>query len=422
MNFFEARKEYGKEIGGMQRTDFNSNFMEHYNSKIRPLCAETGLDFGEAANLFSPVPEKVNGKDRPADATIDLIAYQGHRVFSQPGVTASPARDFFSDKVIQDDKDPSFELGVAYLQNISRNILDAGMDVDPRYSQSYQRAINSALSRSDLNRAVDPWATGMLETDRMFRPRLRIMDVVAYSDPLDSRNIEIPVVEEVGDRSTRGTGGGRLPREHMDVSEENITMSEEGRELEVSDNVRRSSSITIEAIARRQANRSLRQENDIVNNICNIIINGAEAVAWSGTPTSEDIIKLHMNPDDYYMITTIVGSLLAVVKYADADVSYNSDTNRPGTAMQRMFVDAMLGRETIAKRDTSKVTELGIDKERLGCWDRMHTFAYYTERGGTIADMYRSEETRSFVLRNVLTYGGRLMEDAAHTRWRVTLG
>ena len=386
MNFFEARQEYGQEIGGLTRPDFNANFASHYQSKIRPFCAETGLDFGEAANLFSPDPEKVNGRDRPQDATIDLIAYQGHRVFSQPGITASPMQDFFSDKVIQNEKDPSFELGIAYLQNIPRNILDAGIDVDPRYSAGYQRVINSAFSRSDLNRAVDPYATGMLETDRMFRPRLRIMDVVAYNDPLNSRTIEIPIVSEVGDRDTRGTGGGRLPREHMDVGEAVITMSEEGRELEVSDNVRRSSSITIEAVARRQANRARRQENDIVNKICNLIIDGAEAVAWSGTPTSADIIKLHMTPDDDYMITTIVGSLMGVVLYADADVSNMSDTNRPGTAMQRQFLDAILGREVIAKRDITKVTALaGSSKERLGCWDRMHTFAYYTERGGTIS-------------------------------------
>ena len=40
-----------------------------------PFCEQTGLDFGEAANLFSPVPEKVNGRERPLDATIDLCGY-----------------------------------------------------------------------------------------------------------------------------------------------------------------------------------------------------------------------------------------------------------------------------------------------------------------------------------------------------------
>ena len=421
MNFTEAKRKYGKEIGGMKREDLDSNFMEHYNSKIKPFCAETKLDFGEAANLFAPEPEKVNGKNRPQDATIDLLAYQGHRIFAEFGIDASPACDFFSDEVIQDNKNPSFELGVAYLQNVWRNIVDSGNGTDFRYTQEYKRVVDSALSRSDLNRTIDPHVTGELETTRQYRPRLGIMDVVARMRPLASRNIDIPIVEEVDDRDERGTGGRRLPRESMSVSDEKVEMSEVGRELEIQDDVRRSSTITIQMIAEHQANRSLRQENGIVNAIINIIGDGAMAIAWSATPTSEEIIQLHMSPDDDYTITTIAGSLVAVVKYADVDPSYASSEMKPGTG-RRQFIDSIMGREKIAKRDPANIPSLGTGKERLICWDRPNTFIYYTERGGTIADMYRSEETRSFILRNVLTYGGRLKADANNCRWRVTLG
>ena len=422
MNFVEAREKYGKEIGGMGREDFKDNFKSHYDSKIRPFCQETNLDFGEAANLFAPNPEKFNGRERPQDATIDLLAYCGHRVFDEPGIAASPACDFFSDKVVQDDNDPSFELGVAYLQNVWRNVLDAGVGVDYRYIRSYQRTIDAAFSRSDLNRTLDPHATGALETDRRYRPRLRIIDVVARSEPLNSRTIDIPIVEEVGERDERGTAGGRLPRETMGVDEQTIRMSEVGRELEIQDSVRRSSTITIQTIAEHQANRGLRQENGIVNAIVNIIGTGAKAIAWSASPTSEEIIELHMTPDDDYMITTFAGSLKAVVKYADVDPSYTSSESKPGSGGRRQFIDSVLGREVIAKRDGTKVPILGTDKERFICWDRPNTFIFYTERGGTISDMYRSEETRSFILRNVMVYGGRLKADAEHTRWRVTLG
>ena len=422
MNFIEARKQYGEELGKLGRKDFNDNFLDHYDKEIRPFCVETGLDFGEVANLFAPEPEKINGRYRPADATIDLMAYQGHRIFADGGVDASPALDFFSDNVIQDKNNPSFELGVGYLQNIWRNVLDGGNEQDPRYTRSYHRAINAAFSRSDLNRSLDPWETGELETDRRYRPRLRIPDVVATSRPLSSRNIEIPIVTEVGDRRDRGTAGGRLPRETMGVAEEQIQMSEVGRELEIQDTVRRSSTITIEAIAEHQMNRALRQENEITNSIINIIGTDATAVAWSATPTSEEVIELHLTPGDDYLITTFAGSLKAVVKYADVDPSYMSETMKEGFPGRRNFIDSILGQEVIAKRDPANVPALGTDKERFICWDRPNTFIYYTERGGTIADMYRSEETRSFILRNVLTYGGRLKADASHTRWRVTLG
>ena len=423
MNFAEARKQHGEEIGKIKRPDLNSNFMQHYEGEIRPFCAETKLDLGEAINLFSPNPEEVTGGTRPQDATIDLLAYQGHRIYSEPGISASPAKDFFSDEVVQDKKNPSFELGIAYTQNIWRNILDFGNGSDPRYSRGYQRTIDSAFSRSDLNRTIDPHATAMLETDRRYRPRLRISDVVAMMEPLNQRTIDVPIVTEVEDRQDRGTASRKLPRESMGVSDQTIRMSETGRELEIQDEVRRSSTITIQMVAEHQANRALREENGIVNTIVDIIGTGAEAVAWSADPTSEDLIKLHMTPDDDYRITTFAGSLLAVVKYADVDPTYQGDTVKTGTAASRRnFLDDLLGRETIAKRDTSKVATLGTDKERFICWDRPNTFVYYTERGGTISDMYRSEESRSFILRNVVVYGGRLKADAAHTRWRVTLG
>ena len=429
MNFAEARLKYGAEIEGLSRPDFHANFRSHFDSKIKPFCVETGLDFGEAANLFAPIPEEIAGRARPQDATIDLCAYQGLRLFAQGSIDASPAEDFFSDGVIEDDTNPSFELGVAVMQNIWRNVLDAGNGTDPRYSRYYDERIkdafenmNAAFSRSDLHRTMDQPDQGMLETDHRYRPRLRIVDVVSRNQPLNSRAIEIPIVEEVGNVSDRGTATRRLPRESMGVAEQSISMSETGRELEIQDTVRRSSSITIQAIAEHQANRALREENKIVNGIINIIGTGAEAVAWSANPTAEEMIELHMMPDDDYVITTFAGSLKAVVKYAIIDPTYKSDMMMPGSTVSRMFIDSMMGSETIAKRDPANVPILGTDKERFICWDRPKTFMYYTERGGTISDMYREEQFRAMVLRNVHTYGGRLKADASHCRWRVTLG
>ena len=433
MNFSEAKEKYGKEIGEIGRKDFYQNFRSHLQASIKPFCEETGLDFGEAANLFSPNPEKVNGRYRPFDATIDLCAYLGHRLFAQGSIDASPAKDFFSNAVIEDDKNPSFELGVAIMQNVWRNVLDSGESEDPRYSRYYSQQVDNAfrrnvsdaaLSRSDLNRTMDQPDQGPMETDRRYRPRLRIMDVVARNQPLNSKSIEVPIIYEVGvEAADRGTAQRRLPRESMGVGEITATMSETGRELEIQDDVRRSSTITIQAIAEHQANRALREENKIVNAILNIIGTGAEAVAWPATPTSKDLIQLHMTPDDDYVITTIVGTLGGVVQYANIDPTYASEMMKPTANLSRVFIDSMLGSETIAKRDRTAVTALGSDtKERLLCYDRPNTFMYYTERGGTISDMYREEAVRSFILRNTHTYGGRLKVDAEHTRWLVTFG
>ena len=421
MNFLEARLKYGTELGGMTRKDLSDNFMSHYNSKIKPMALETNMDAGEILNLFSSTPEKVNGRYRPQDATIDLLAYQGHRIIAEHGVPASPLCDFFAEDAIQNDENPSFELAVTYLQNIFRNIIDTGQGVDPRYSMSYRRVMEGSFSRSDLNRTLDPHATGMLETTRRYRPRLMISDVVGTNEPLRNRTIDIPIVEEVGQVEETGTGGRRLPRESMGVDEKTVTMSEEGRELEIQDTVRRSSTITIQAVAEHQMNRALRWENTVVNSIINMIAKDATAVAWPADPTSADLIELHMLPNDVYMITTIAGSLKAVVKYADIDPTTASTESKPGTG-QRQFIDSILGQETIAKRDPVNVPQLGTDKERLIAWDRRNAFAYYTLRGGTISDIYRSEETRSFILRNIHTFGGRLKADADNCRWRITLG
>ena len=433
MNFAEARLKYGKEIEGLSRPDFHQNFASHWESKIKPFCEETNLDFGEAANLFSPMPEKHNGKYRPMDATIDLCAYEGHRLFATGGIDASPACDFFSDRVIEDRNNPSFVLGVAIMQNIWRNVLDAGNGIDPRYARYYDARINAALeqeqldaafSRSDLNRTMDQPDQGMLETDRRYRPRLRIIDVIARNQPLNSRAIEIPIVVEVGPQAgDRGTANRNLPRESMGVDETTIAMSETGRELEITDVVRRSSSITIQAIAEHQANRALREENKIVNGIINIIGTNATIINWPSEPKSADLIELHMTSDDDYMMTTFAGDLEGVVKYADIDPTYASDAAKIASG-NRSFIDTMMGAETIAKRKRDSVPVLAkalggkaAGDPKLIIWDRPNTFMYYTERGGTISDMYREEAVRAMILRNVHTYGGRLKTDADHCRW-----
>lgn len=431
MNFIEAREKYGKEVEGIKRKDLFDNFQSHFNSKIKPFCQKTRLDAGEAFNLFSPMPEKHNGRFRPWDATMDLCAYAGHRLFATGGIDASPACDFFSDEVMQDDNNPSFELGIAIMQNIWRNVLDSGY-TDPRYARYYNAHINAgferlaveaALSRSDLNRTMDQPDQGMLETDRRYRPRLRIVDVVVRIQPLNSRSIEIPIVEEVGeDAGDRGTADGSLPREAMGVDEDTLTMSETGRELEIRDVVRRSSSITIQAIAEHQANRALREENKIVNGIVNVIGTGATDISWPANPTSKHLIQLHMTSDDDYMMTTFAGDLEAVVEYANIDPTYASDMMKAATPMNRNFIDSMLGAETIAKRNPEKVPAISGSKPEMIIWDRPNTFMYYVERGGTISDMYREEKVRAFVLRNVHTYGGRLKTDADHCRWKLTIG
>ena len=440
MNFAEARLQYGAEIEGLGRKDFIDNFRSHMDSKIKPFCDETGLDFGEAANLFSNMPEKQNGQYRPMDATIDLCAYRDLRLFATGSIDASLAKEFFAESVVQDDNNPNFELGVAVMQNTWRNVLDAGNGTDPRYARYYnahidaawqQIQLEAAFSRSDLNRTMDQPEQGTLETDLRYRPRLRIVDVVSRQSPLNSRVIEIPIVYEVGpDAADRGTADGSLPRESMGVDEVVITMSETGRELEIQDTVRRSSSITIQAIAEHQANRALREENKIVNGIINIIGTGVEAsniIQWPAEPKSADLIELHMSTDDDYMMTTFAGDLEAVVKYADIDPTYASDTMKIASG-SRNFIDAMMGAEVIAKRKRDNVPVLATShagkttEPKLIIWDRPNTFEYYTERGGTISDMYREEKVRSMVLRNAHTYGGRLKTDANHCRWVLVIG
>ena len=432
MNFAEARLKYGSELEGMSRPDLLNNFRSHMDSKIKPFCDETGLDAGEAFNLFSAMPEKHNGRYRPMDATIDMCAYRELRLFATGSIDASLGKEFFAESVVQDDNNPNFELGVAIMQNIWRNILDAGQGVDPRYARYYnanidaawqQIQLEAAFSRSDLNRTMDQPEQGMLETDLRYRPRLRIVDVVARQQPLSSRVIEIPIVHEVGpEAGDRGTADGSLPRESMGVSEEVITMSETGRELVIQDAVRRSSTITIQAIAEHQANRALREENKIVNGIINVIATGATALSWPAEPKSRDLIKLHMIPNNEYAMTTFAGDLEAVVHYADIDPTYASDMMKVGSPARRNFIDAMMGAEVIAKRDEGAIPALSSAQPQLVIWDRPKTFMYHTERGGTISDMYREEKVRSMVLRNAHTYGGRLKADASHCRWVLTIG
>ena len=407
-----------KKDGAMKRKDLSDNLVHHVNTEIAAFCVEEKMSIHEGLQCYSPTPDDPK---RPVDATRDLAAHHNLRTKSVGNIPSDQFEDFI--RPGEGMNRPSAIIGISHLNKTVDNIL---INSIPPLGED-GKAIDSSLSRSDLDRAMNPETIMMLEVQRQVMTRLRIANVVAGRLPIRGDSGLVPILVTVPKVENQGTANRRVPRYAIETDSEPLKLTEDGFEVEIDDATRRTSATTMEAVNESVRQRTEFFEQDIVNAICQSIlsnITGELNIPWSATPNAKDLMKLHLILDDVYMFTTFVGTLDGLVEYLAIDPSYASDTQRPATPNMRqtLLLDQMLGRETVAKRRAANVPALGADTDKkFGCWDRRNTFQFYTERGGSLNDSYREEADRLTVLRFVMNYGGRLRADANNCRAFVTM-
>ena len=422
MDFAQLRAKYPN-VGQIGRKDLADNLEKHRQDEINGFCAETKLSYGQALNLFSPPPEEYtsgNRQLRPADAMLDCIAYMDLRVVEENGIPASPACEFF------DRDEAQFSLGVGYLQNLFQRRMGLGIDRDVQFAREYSGhgapiVDSAANNRSGLTRPFDPENTGPTELQRNYAPRVRIANVIAFRRTVLGSKYEVPILESPDDTGIRIVGeGADLPRWVMKTGEETIRTAKIGYEFALTDELQRSATITMDAVAENQAQKSRQTENAIVNSIIELVANGAAPFAMSASPTVEEIVKLHMTPDDNYMITTLIGVLNAVVKYAIVDYFYQSGNAQPTFPMNRSFVDSILGNEFIAKKSDTDVPSLaGGDK--MVAWDRRIMVDYVVEQRSSIQETYREHRQQQTVISNSINFATRLKAEKDNCRYLITM-
>ena len=420
MDLRQLKKKY-KGFGGdgVKRDDLSKNLGKHLETEINAFAEETELSFSQSLNLFSPEPEDGKGY---TDATLDCISRRGLRTNeSKDGIPASPCKAFF------DEDDVNFALGIAYQQNIFSRCLGKDIDGDRRRASEYlsnNQVVNSnANYRSTLPHPFNPETIGDLEMRRNYMPRVRIADIIAMRRTVIGDEYEAPIVESPTDTKLRPIGETEsLPRYTVTTAAEKTKTSEIGYELALSDKVRRSTSVTMDAITEIQVQKARQVENAIVNLFISDIISGISSefnLAISSPMDSADIIKMHLMADDDYMITTIIGTIDALVEYADADIFYKSDNMKPVTPRSRNFIDEMLGNELIAKKTSAEVSAL-TDKKFVA-FDRRRTYDYITEQRGTVQETYRENRERMTVIQNSHMFAGRKRAEADRCRWFGTI-
>lgn len=410
-----------KASGFMSRRDLAKNLVKHVETEIQDFCADNKLAIYEGLNYYAPKPESDN---RPLDATLDVCQYLGVRPRAHGNTPSSPVAEVFP--IDNGLKAPETIVALSYLTQVFDFELFGEVPIlEPEtFKQLSPGILNFALSRSDLNKAFNPDTVLPFEVKRNVMLRLRLANVIAGRIPITGDGGIVPILETVQQVEHQGTAGGNLPRYGMELSSAPLVLTESGFEIVIDDNTRRSSAATLGAIAEGVRQHTEFFELQIVNSIIQDILTGATPFAMSNPPTGKELMKLHLTLDDNYLLTTFVGTLEGIVEYLAIDPTYTSDTQRPATPDLRraVIVDQMLGRETVAKRKAADVPALGADTDKkFGCWDRMKTFNFYTERRGSLNDTYREESERRQVIRMVLNYGGRLRAEADQCRLFVTM-
>ena len=167
----------------------------------------------------------------------------------------------------------------------------------------------------------------------------------------------------------------------------------------------------------------------LVNERLSTLFTGVTAEAAS-TFNSEYVIELHADLEDNYLFNMIIGTLKGIAKYADVDLYYNSNNQKPGTPRTRNFLDSILGNETIAKRNRADIlsdtdgSQIFSDstKEYLGLFDGTMAIVGYEQRNANKNVTYRDNPYRADVLQLVNSMGHRKSSEASRALKLIAIG
>lgn len=397
----------------IKRDDFAANLSEHLLGEIIPFSIETQTPLALAANLYSPGDE---------DAIIDAMRLSDVSL-------RTPAKEVFAglepnSKLTRNSKFTSTMLffDALHFYALFGSMVDS---VPLPYRSVIDSAIGDYISdpiKYPSNNEIEVTYT----VDR--KPRLTLSEVCARIRQVTS---EIPtdLVLDTEFPSPSSNAGGLVRRSSLQAEQNTeISFTDMVVELELQNSVLRSSDATMRMIAEWWTQEGFATEDRYVNTILDIIGSQAGDVAWPATPTSDDLLELHMGTQYAYTLDTFCGQLPGLVLYAGIDPSYASNESaRPGTAREtRALLSDILGKERIAVRDPAQVEVLLGDpvdtKNRIIAFGRGSCYEFLMNTNGSMFDQYQINTERAFVMRKVQRVAGRLLPDASQASKLVTIG
>ena len=410
-------KKIEQEVAGMSREDLIENFPTHYKDKFQSIESDSGGAFttlSQAMNAYSPAIEG----DICEDALLDALTRQDLRMDIHDDVEASTIAEVFQ------SSETNNILGTEYLERCFS---------DSIWSKDVQFAPEN-VTRGGQTEPFDPPTYGYYAR-RMYQPRVQLRHIIAERIPVSGSEYHPGILDTVEDNAiTPVSEGAKLPSWTLTSSEDNVRMRKLGYMIKMSQEFYSDSNRRINLLVKAQRQKAAQVENALVDQGLQMIgadtvtgsdQAGAVAVAFTDIqPTNQEVINLHLRPDDNYMIDTLIGTLEAVSGYLTAPIYYASGNMVPGAPRGRNMLDMVVGVETIGKKSPDDVATLKTDpaKPVMLAFDSKVCLEYCVSRRGMVSQQGMDIEDQTIILTNSHRYGFYLTPESDRCRYRVVFG
>ena len=387
--------------------DMSENFNSHWETKFKDIDKQ---DNGAIKTLGAAMNAYAYGKDpktiRTKNALLEVMACRGLRVDDTPDMLSSTIKEVFDSGV------ENSLLGIEYLREcFSRNI---GVGIGQR-----RQFATAGQTRGGIAEPFNP-PTYDMQVERDFEARIQLRDIIARRVDIDDDVYKPGIIDAPEDtRLTPVSEFDELPMWKGSVREKEVRTQRLGYRLNLSYQFMRNSSRRMSAITEMQRQKAVQVEIAIVDEAVEMIGDGATAFAFSTAPTKEEITRLHMQSDDYYVINTLIGTEAAASAYVVADVFYTSGNQIGFLPSNRMYLDRLSDVELIGKKQPTYIPTLQGNDPVLIAFDRRHCLEYVVPRRGMISESDRNIVNQSIILTNSHEYALNLRGDANRCRWRI---
>ena len=410
-------KKMEQEVAGMSREDLIENFPTHYADKFSCIEADSSGAFttlSQAMNAYSPAVEG----DLCEDALLDALTRQNLRMDIHDDVQASTIAEVFG------TDETNNLLGMEYLERCFS---------DSIWSKDVQFAPEN-VTRGGQTEPFDPPTYGYYAR-RMYQPRVQLRHIIAERIPVSGSVYEPGILDTVEDNAiTPVSEGAKLPSWTLTSSNDTVRMRKLGYMIKMSQEFYSDSNRRVNLLVKAQRQKAAQVENALVNQGLQMIgansvpgneATGPVAVAFGATvPVSQEVINLHLRPDDNYMIDTLIGTLEAVSGYLSAPVYYASNNMHPGIPRGRNMLDNVIGVEMIGKKSATDVAALSdaASKPVMLAFDSRVCLEYCVNRRGMVSQQGMDIEDQTIMLTNAHRYGFYLTPESDRCRYRVVFG
>ena len=427
------------EVDPIPREDLASNINTHHPA-IVDFAREYNLSYADALHYHSPG----NGWDallETADRLDFVVVPSGNTPLTtmDRAWNGSDAEFAIAVSLMQEAYHQNIAQGLdksrrarqhramaAQIAEYAKDLLTTELRDEVNLSNREQEIIEYAVNvRSLLSTGFNQPTFAMTpELDNDYTQQFPLANAVRQRIPIVGNTYTAGYLDAPPDSNLRPNASGDLPSYKYVTGDATTETKEIGFILELGYNVLRSTSVTLAGIMEVQRMKAWQVEYNLTNDAFQTVLGGAEAYTGLGaTPTRKEIIKLLFSRRGGIMLDTVVGTLDAMVDYADIDPTLQGERQYAGTPRRVSWIDRMIADQNATIRTGDEVSALhDSSKEKIGFYDRRYGCDYIVERGGDIQETARDIRARRVDVSNSHNYNFHRRHECAQTAFLATLG